>query len=194
MSEAATTHRHRSEATDLAETPAGTQALLDADPMGMAIDRLPRSALRNLLVVTVGRDPTEVAAAVLDAGGRPTDVGHVPVSTTPVAEDPTLWSAAPVRPSDLTGISIGISRGMDYVRPGTGWVLIDNLGVLLMHAEERRVFKLLATIAAKCRARPVRGVYAIPRTTIDEVTYRRFRELFDVEVDREGVALRRSRW
>jgi len=150
--------------------------------MGSAIARLPESALSNLLVVTVGRDADGVAAAVREAGGDPTNVGVVPVSATPVAPDAALWTAPRVAPSDLTGISIGIARGMRYVRPSEGWLLFDDLGVLLMHAEESRVYQLLTTLSAKCRSRDVRGVYALSRAAVGEGTYARFQELFDVDV------------
>lgn len=182
MSEAAPSARPQSDEVTLAELAPGAQALVDRRPMGSAIARLPEAALSNLLVVTVGRDVGTVASAVREAGGDPSNVGVVPVSATPVGVEADVWAAPRVGPSDLTGVSIGIARGMPYVQPTEGWLLFDDLGVLLMHAEEPRVFQLLTALSTKCRSRDVRGVYALSRATVGEGTYARFRELFDVEV------------
>lgn len=182
MSEAAPTSRTQRDQAQLVDLPPGAGALVDREPMGSAIARLPEAALSNLLVVTVGRDPSDVATAVREGGGDPSDVGVVPVSATPVEAEAAVWTAPRVAPSDLTGVSIGIARGMRYVRPEEGWLLVDDVGVLLMHAEESRVYQLLATLTGKCRARDVRGVYALSRAAVGEGTYARFRELFDVEV------------
>jgi len=182
VSEAAPSARPLPAEGPLGGLESGTQALVDRQPMGSAIARLPESALSNLLVVTVGRDVGTVADAVREADGDPTNVGVVPVSATPVGAEAGVWTAPRVGPSDLTGVSIGIARGMRYVQPAEGWLLFDDLGVLLMHAEESRVYQLLTTLSAKCRSRDVRGVYALSRAAVGEGTYARFRELFDVEV------------
>ena len=184
MSEAASSSRrhHAEPSLDLAP---GTQAIVDKPPMATAITRLPSEALSNLLVVAVGRDPSTIETAVEDAGGDPSNVGVVPVSATPVDTDARVWQTPRVGPSDLTGVSIGVARGMRHVQPGEGWLLVDDLGVLLMYAEDSRVSQLLATVSGKCRTRRVKGVYALSRAAVGAGRYAQFRELFDAEVGLE---------
>ena len=160
----------------------GVQALAATRPMDGALSRLPPESLENLLVVSIGRDPAEIERSVLRRGGDPEKVGVVPVSATPVAGDVRLWTAPRISPGDLTGISIGIARGLEHVRPG-GAVLVDDLSVLLMYADESRVYRLLMELAARCRSKGARGVYAFSRDAVEGDTYARFRSLVDVEAD-----------
>ena len=174
--------REDGEREDSLDIEPGAQVLAATRPMDSALARLPPESLENLLVVSIGRDPADIERSVLRRQGQPKKVGVVPVSATPVESDVGLWTAPRISPGDLTGISIGIARGLEHVRPG-GAVLVDDLSVLLMYADESRVYRLLMELAARCRSKGARGVYAFSRDAVDGDTYERFRSLVDVEAD-----------
>jgi len=158
--------------------------LLSTGPMDSALRSLPEEAFENLLVVSVSDEPADLEQTVTDLGHDPDRIGVVPVSATPVATAEEAWTAPRVSPSDLTGISIGIAQGMRYVRPDHGWFVFDDLGVLFMHAEAARVCQLVSTLAAKCSARDVTGVYGVVPDAIDDGAYAQIESLLDGVLDR----------
>lgn len=157
----------------------GRQVLLSTGPMDSALRSLPAEAFGNLLVVSVGDEPADVERTVADLGHDPGKVGVVPVSATPVSSGGEAWTAPRVSPGDLTGISIGIAQGMRYVRPEEGWFVFDDLGVLFMHAEASRVCQLVSTLAAKCSARDVTGVYGVVPDAVDDASLAQIESLLD---------------
>ena len=182
MSEAASRSGGPREEGGTLDLEPGAQALAATRPMDDALSRLSAASLENLLVVSIGRDPAEIERSIRRRQAEPEKVGVVPVSATPVSNDLRLWTAPRISPGDLTGISIGIARGLEHVRP-EGAVLVDDLSVLLMYADETRVYRLLTELAARCRARGANGVYAFTRDAVEDDTYARFRSLFDFEAD-----------
>jgi hypothetical protein len=161
----------------------GNQVLLTTGPMVSTLRSLPDEAFENLLVVTVGDEPAGVERTVADLGHEPGKVGVVPVSATPVSAGGEAWTAPRVSPGDLTGISIGIAQGMRYVRPDEGWFVFDDLGVLFMHAEAARVCQLVSTLAAKCRARDVTGVFGLVPEAVDDAARAQVESLLDQALD-----------
>lgn len=162
----------------------GEQTLLLVESMATPIDHLPPGAFENLLVVSATRTPDRIEAAVRRAGGDPGKVGVVPVSGSPVEYDGPLWTASAVSPTDLTGIETRFTDAMRYVKPEEGWVLFDNVNVLLMYAQASSVYRLLSSVVRKSRDRGARGVYALVRDAVTPETHAQFQSLFDDEVDR----------
>lgn len=159
----------------------GEQALFQADRLTAVLDALPDAAGENLFVVSV-TGPSRVERAVTERGFEPRRVGVVPVTATDVSYDGPLWTAEPVSPSDLTGLSIEFGKGLRHVRPGVGWIVLDNLTTLLMYANEERLYRLLATLTNATRNRDARGVHSLVPNTLDDRTANRFRSLYDVEL------------
>lgn len=150
---------------------------------GLPLDQLPKEAYRNLLVVTTTQAPKKVEEAVRAGGGDPADVGVVPVSGSTMNYDGPLWTADRVDPSDLTGLSMRFAQASKYLQPGNGWVVFDNLTVMLMYAPEQRVYRLLASVTSNLREREIRGLYGVVRSAMDDGTYNRLLGLFDEELD-----------
>lgn len=157
----------------LATVPGGSSVLGD----------LPEAAFENLLVVAAGTSVRDVQREVESRGSDPRKVGVVPVSGTGSNLDTPLWTARRVDPSDLTGISIEVSRGMDYVKPGEGWVVVDSASVLAMYAQPERLVRLLASIASACRGANARFVIAITESVLDDETTTRLAGIADQQVD-----------
>ena len=162
----------------------GETALAMLSSRDTPIAHLPPQALENLLVVTVDA-PERVEQAVREAGGDPKDVGVVPVSASPVQYDGPCWTAERVSPSDLTGISIQFSRGERYLREGSGWVVVDGLGTMLMYNEEERLYRLLSHLVGRARERQLRHVTGVVPDVLASETLARFRGLHDRSVELE---------
>lgn len=162
----------------LDEVVAGDQVMLDTD-RGLTLGRLPPEAYQNLLVVTTTHTPKRIQSAVESGGGNPSEVGVVPVSGSGSTYDGPLWTADRVDPSDLTGLSMRFSDAARYLQPGQGWVLVDNVTVLLMYAPEENVYRLLSSLTSYLRGREIRGLYGIVRSAMNDETYQRFRGIFD---------------
>lgn len=156
----------------------GEQVLVDSS-RGIDIGALPPAAYENLLVVTTTRSPSKVEEAVRRCGGDPSDVGVIPVTGSTTAYEGPLWTADRVDPSDLTGLSMRLSDGGRYLQPGTGWVVFDNITVLLMYAPEERVYRLLSSVAGTFREREVRSLYGVVQSAMEATTYNRLLGLFD---------------
>lgn len=167
-----------------------TQLVVDS-MRGLPLDELPSDAYRNLLVVTTTKPPKKIEEAVRAGGGDPADVGVVPVSGSGSTYEGPLWTADRVDPSDLTGLSMRFAQASKYLQPGNGWVVFDNLTVLLMYAPEQRVYRFLASVTSTLRDRDVRGVYGVVRSAMDDETYNRFLGLFDEEHVLSDVPARR---
>ncbi|MFC4407388.1 DUF7504 family protein [Haloarchaeobius iranensis] len=164
----------------------GTQALVLTPSLRSPLSTLPPAAFENLLVVSTTRPPVKVEQFVRDRGGDPNKVGVVPVSGSPVDYDGALWTTSVVHPNDLTGIHDRFERALVHVKPGTGWVVFDNVNVLLMYAERSAVGQLVDSVAARTRERAARGVFALVRDAVTDSTYERFGGGMDLEVDYRG--------
>ncbi|MFW5934398.1 MAG: DUF7504 family protein [Halolamina sp.] len=162
----------------------GEAALATLSNRDTPIAHLPSQAFENLLVVTVDA-PERVQRAVRAAGGDPKDVGIVPVSASPVSYDGPCWLADRVSPSDLTGISIQFSRGERYLAEGTGWVVVDGLGTMLMYVDEAKLYRLLSQFVTRARGRGLRHVTGIVADVVSGETLARFRDLHDRSVSLE---------
>lgn len=156
----------------------GSQVLVNTD-RGIVLDTLPSEAYENLLVVSTTRTPRKVEEAVRAGGGNPSNVGVIPVAGSSTRYDGPLWTTDRVDPSDLTGLSMRLSDGSRYLQPGSGWVVFDNMTVLLMYAPEERVYRLLASIVGTFRERDVRGLYGIVQSAMSDETYNRFLGIYD---------------
>jgi len=166
------------------DLPPGDAALARLSRRGSAIRHLPRSAYENLLVVTVDA-PGTVQAAVEEAGGDPANVGIVPVSAAPLRYDGPCWTAEHVSPSDLTGISIEFSRGEQYLADGSGWVVADGLGTLLMYAEEEDLYRLFSHLVGRARDCRLRHVTGVAESVVSQETLARFSSLHNRTVSLE---------
>lgn len=162
----------------------GTQALVLAPSLRSPLAMLPAEAFENLLVVSTTRSPGKVEQLVRDRDGDPNAVGVVPVSGSPVEYDGPLWTTSVVHPNDLAGIHDRFDRAMAHVKPGQGWVVFDNVNVLLMYAERAAVGQLVDSMTAATRERAARGVFAMVRDAVSDGTYDRFEGPMDVALDR----------
>lgn len=148
------------------------------------VSHLPPSAYENLLVVTVA-GPETVEAAAREAGGDPANVGVVPVSASPLSYDGPCWTVERVSPSDLTGISIQFSRGERYLADGSGWVVVDGLGTMLMYTEEENLYRLFSHLLSRVRERQLRHVTGVVDDVVSPETLARFSDLHDRAVSLE---------
>lgn len=159
----------------------GNQVIVDSE-RGITLDQLPTEAYRNLLVVTTTQKPQRIESAVESGGGNPSDVGVIPISGSRSKYDGPLWTTDRVDPSDLTGLSMRFSDASRYLQSDDGWVVVDNMTVLLMYAPEENVYRLLSSMAANLRGRNIRGLYGVVRSAMDDSTYQRFLGAFDEEL------------
>jgi hypothetical protein len=164
--------------------PAGEQALVSVPSMGSPLSALPDEAFENLLVLSATASPEKVESLVERRNGDPQKVGVVPVTGSQTEYDGPLWTIDSVDPSDLTGLSIRASKAMEYVMRG-GWVVIDNVNVLLMYGREEQVFRLFESVASSARAKEACGVYCTVREAVTDETYSRFRNFCDRTVSVE---------
>lgn len=164
-------------------TESGSQSLLSVPTMDSALRHLPESAYENLLVVSPWA-PARVEAALRERGVPLRGCGLIPISGSPVRYDGDLWTTKRVDPSDLTGLSIRFSQALRHVEPGVGWTLVDNAQVLLMYAENRRVFHLLDRLGSQARRRDVTGVVAVDRDAVQPRTRTALGSLVDDVVQR----------
>ncbi|QLG26719.1 hypothetical protein HUG10_03800 [Halorarum halophilum] len=165
----------------------GEQALFAKGTMGPPLADLPDEAFWNTLIVTTGSRPNRIQTAVEERGLDPRRIGVVPITANDVDYDGPLWVSKRVAPSDLTGISVEVSRGFQYLDAGTGWLVFDSISTLLMYSEERRVYKLTNWLIANARDNDVRGVYALLRDVVAPQTFNRFRSLCDVVIEAEDL-------
>ncbi|WP_435178325.1 DUF7504 family protein [Halorussus sp. AFM4] len=156
----------------------GEQALVSVPSMGSPLALLPDRAFENLLVVSATAAPGRIESLVERRGGDPRTVGVVPVTGSPDEYDGPLWTTDPVDPSDLTGISIRVSKALEYVSRG-GWVVVDNVNVLLMYGREDQVFRLLDSVASSTRERAACGAHCTVRDAVTDETYARLLERYD---------------
>lgn len=162
----------------------GEQALVSVPSMHAVLSSLPDDALDNLLVVSATTSPAKIESAVERRDGDPSKVGVVPITGSPTEYDGALWTTKPVDPSDLTGVSIRLSNALRHVLSG-GWVVFDTLNVLLMYADEDKVFRLMDSVVSNVRAEEARGVYYMVQDAVTDETYARFRGLADTVVSLE---------
>lgn len=156
----------------------GEQVLVSVPSMGSPLSVLPDEAFENLLVMSATASPKKVESLVRRRGGNPEKVGVIPVTGSPTEYDGPLWTTDSVDPSDLTGISIRLSKAMEYVMRG-GWVVIDNVNVLLMYGREEQVFRLFESVVSSARAKEACGAYCTVREAVTDETYSRLRNFCD---------------
>ncbi|WP_158056893.1 DUF7504 family protein [Halorussus halophilus] len=162
----------------------GEQALVSVPSMQSPLSALPAEAFDNLLVVSATTSPKKVEQLVVRRGGNPATVGVIPVTGSPSEYDGPLWTTDPVDPSDLTGISIRLSEALQYVTK-EGWVVFDNVNVLLMYAAEKSVYRLLDSVISTVRGKKARGAYCLVRDAVTDETYAQLSGLCDVAVQQE---------
>jgi hypothetical protein len=165
------------------EVPSGSQALVLTPSLRSPLSVVPSDAFDNMLVVSTTRPPKKVEQVVRERGGDPNTVGLVPVSGSPVDYDGPLWTTSVVHPNDLSGIYERFERGMNHVKPGKGWVVFDNVNVLLMYAERTSVENFVDSVATNVRRRNAAGAYALVRDAVTDETYEDLAAAFDVERD-----------
>lgn len=163
----------------------GRQTLVSVGSMASAIESLPPSAFENLLVVS-SNAPSRVEKSIERQGGDPSRCGLVPLTGSAPSYEGPLWTTSPVRPSDLTGLSMRYSRAMEHVESGRGWFCFDGVQLLLMYAGADDVHRLLTEMASATRAREVVGVYGLAREAVTSETYDRLVSIFDESADRRS--------
>lgn len=94
-----------------------------------------------------------------------------------------MWVNERVSPMEFTGISMQFTRAFEHCKPDEGWVLVDNVSILLMYAEVDRVHPLLDSIVGACCANNVPGVFVIDRIAVTDETANRLASLVDVVLD-----------
>ncbi|WP_135827543.1 DUF7504 family protein [Halorussus halobius] len=158
---------------------AGEQVLVTTDGGTFELGALPDGAFENLLVVSVGTTARKMESRLRQLGRPLNSVGVVPVS--PSTDDYTgpLWCEENVYPSDLTGVSIAFSRAYRHLREGRGWVVFDNLSVLLMYSRPERLHRLVDSFVRQCRSKGLRGVYVVDERSVEPSTVERFEQVVD---------------
>jgi hypothetical protein len=162
---------------------AGRQALLTIPSMSTGLAELPERGCENLLVVSPW-SPGRVESALRDRGVPVGNCGLIPVNGSPVRYDGPLWTTEAVSPADLTGLSMRYCEAMRHVEPGDGWVLIDNVQVLLMYVDAERVVRLLDRLTRQARERDVTGVVAVDRSAVETRTLATLGQLVGTVVER----------
>lgn len=168
------------ETTDAGAFPSssGEQMLVSVPSMGSPLSILPDDAFENLLVVSATTAPAKIESLVERRGGDPQKVGVVPVTGSDSEYDGPLWTTDPMDPSDLTGISIRLSKALEYVTTD-GWVVFDNVNVLLMYGRKDQVYRFLDSVVDNARAKEAHGAYCMVRDAVTDETYSRFESLCD---------------
>lgn len=147
---------------------AGEQILAVVDPLSDTLAPLPDSAFENLLVIAVDAAPRDVEKAVRARNLDPAKVGVVPVRGDSAGYEGPLWTADQVTPNDLTGLSIQTSRGMEYLEPERGWLVLSGLGVLVVYAGADRVRRFVHQLAGIAKEKSVRGTFMLGEDSVDE--------------------------
>ena len=160
----------------------GEQSICSVDAMDDPLRHLPPDAFDRLLVVSTRGDPARVEDAVRDAGADPSEVLVVPVSGSAIRYDGPLRVADRTPPSDMTGVGVRFTEGLRGF-DGPGWVVIDNINVFLMYADQKRVYRFMDSLTGKARESGARGLYCTVRDALTDTTYQTFRNLFDSETD-----------
>ncbi|GGL25147.1 hypothetical protein GCM10009037_05880 [Halarchaeum grantii] len=163
----------------LADLSAGAVALYTLPSGERPLSAIPRAGFENLLVLSTSADLERLERAVAARGGDPAHVGVVPITGTTVDYDGPLWTTERANPSDLTGISIRFSEAFAHVRPGVGWVVVDNLGVLSMYVSEERLVRFVESITSATRERNAHCVLAATEGVLGERTLARLEGLTD---------------
>lgn len=166
----------------VSELPKGAQAVCSVDAMDDPLSHLPQEAFEALVVVSTRGDPARVEASVRQAGGDPSNVLVVPVTGSAVRYDGPIHVAERVPPSDMTGVGVRYTDGLRHL-DGDIWTVVDNFNVFLMYADERNVYRFLDSLTDKTRQTGARGIYCTVRDAIGDSTYRKFRQIFDEEID-----------
>lgn len=165
------------------DLPSGGQALALIDMGSGLLSTLPDRAFDDLLLITLRTRPREVERAIREHGGDPATAGLVSVDTSDSPYDGPLRLVRSVRPNDLTGLSIAVSEGLKRLDPGDGWVVLDNLSILLIYTGIGPMTRFFHLMTGYVRNLPARGVYAMARDAVKEGTYNQFRQFCDVEID-----------
>jgi KaiC/GvpD/RAD55 family RecA-like ATPase len=171
------------ESTHGSFAPAGTQTLVRSPAGADPLSALPERAFDNLLVVSVRDHPNRVETRIERIGHDPGNVGVVPVVPAAGDYEGDLWTTDPVSPDDLTGLGMRFSDAVRHVESGSGWVVIDGLGVLLMYAEDSRVCRFFQTLSNRVRARAVYGAYFANSEVVADETYEQLRAMCDAEYE-----------
>lgn len=161
----------------------GDQTIALVPSMASPLETLPDEAFENLLVVTLGRSPNAIEKAVQERGHDPSTVGVIPVWGSSIDYDGPLWTTDVVNPSDLTGVSMRFSTAMQHIQSHNGWVVFDNINILLMYSPEERVHQFLSSVVKHVRERNATGVYCFVRDAMTDSTYSRFENLYDTVID-----------
>jgi len=160
----------------------GEQVLVSVEDATSIYDVLPDRAFTNLFVVSTGRSPHDIEAEVQRVGHDPNKVGVVPVTAMDGDYDGPLWTTDPVSATDLTGISIAFSRGLQHLQPDVGWFVFDDILTLLMYTDADRVHRLIDDMCQRVHQRSVVGVFVVERDLLDDETYGKLRHLCATEI------------
>ncbi|WP_053947503.1 DUF7504 family protein [Halolamina sediminis] len=161
----------------------GRQSLVTIPSMSTGLTALPERGCENLLVVSPWA-PDRIESALRDRGVPVGNCGLIPVNGSPVRYDGPLWTTEAVSPADLTGLSMRYCEAMRHVEPGEGWVLIDNVQVLLMYVDADRAVRLLRRLTRQAHERDVTGVVSVDRSAVETRTIATLGQLVGTVVER----------
>lgn len=171
------------EAIDPVDLDEGEQAIAMVSAMDDPLDLVPDRAFDSLMVLSTRGHPQEIQDHVEARGHDPSEVFVLPVSGSAVRYDGPLNVAERTGPTNLTKVGVVFSNTLDSIQ-GRPWVLFDNFNILLMYADESRVYRFMDTMIGNVRSRQGCGVYCTVRDAVDDQTYEKFRQLCEVEIDR----------
>lgn len=154
----------------------GTQLLRTASSMSSPLGLVPSAAYDGLIVVS-SKTPSDVARLVTEAGGDPSRVGHIPISGAEISYGGPMWTAKPLVPDDLTGLSMCLSRAFESL--SGGWLLVDNLNVFLLYASEDRVVRFFDHVTGLAADHGITGVYDVVPDAVSAEAYDRLRHSVD---------------
>lgn len=149
--------------------------------MQSSIRRLPAGDFDALLVVS-SKSSEAVASELSAAGIDLQTVGHVPISGADVEYDGPMWVTDPVVPDDLTGLSMRLSRAFGALGEANAWLLVENLNVFLMYADQERVFRFFDHLTTSARDHNITGLYTLVADALPEDTYDRLHVSVDTEL------------
>jgi hypothetical protein len=156
----------------------GTQLLAALSSMESALSVPPTGAFENLLLISPN-SPQQVEAELRDREIDVSNVGLIPISGSTHTYEGPLWTTDAISPNDLTGLSMAFTRSLQHLTRGHGWVLFENLNVLLMYADEQQVYRLVDHLIEKTREREVNGAYTVVEGAIGEQTFAKLQNRFD---------------
>lgn len=165
----------------------GGQALTFCPSSASPIASLPEAAFGDLLVVSSTRGPRAVEGLLRDRSVDPSTVSLLHVTGVRPNYAGPLRIVGSNDPTDIQALGMRYLAAIEELEPMEGWVVVDNVTVLLMYAAPDPVVKLLRSLTAQASQTAIRGVFAAVPDALAPRTRERIDPFFDVTTSLDGT-------